>query len=109
VTTLAALDLLGADHLWRSQAYASAPIVNGRLVGDLVIVGSEAGLTPAELRRWFKAMRGQGLAQVNGAHRLAQRFSFCTASIRCRPRRVPKKRRPAQHPRRANSCAARSR
>jgi len=66
VTTLSALDLLGPTHRWRTQAFATAPVVNGRLAGDLVIVGGDAGLTPADLRRWFKAMRAEGLKHVGG-------------------------------------------
>ena len=37
VTSLAALDLLGADHRWRTGAFATGPVVDGRLAGDLVI------------------------------------------------------------------------
>jgi len=66
VTSLAALDLLGSAHHWRTEAFATAPVVNGRLNGDLVIVGGGAGLTPAELGRWFKQMRAEGLSEVWG-------------------------------------------
>jgi D-alanyl-D-alanine carboxypeptidase/D-alanyl-D-alanine-endopeptidase (penicillin-binding protein 4) len=66
VTSLAALNLLGATHQWRTQAYATAAPENGRMAGDLVITGGSTGLTPAELRRWFKQMRGEGLAQISG-------------------------------------------
>jgi D-alanyl-D-alanine carboxypeptidase/D-alanyl-D-alanine-endopeptidase (penicillin-binding protein 4) len=66
VTSLAALDLLGPEHLWRTQAFATAPVDKGRLVGDLVIVGGSAGLTPAELSRWFRQMRAEGLTEVKG-------------------------------------------
>jgi D-alanyl-D-alanine carboxypeptidase/D-alanyl-D-alanine-endopeptidase (penicillin-binding protein 4) len=53
VTSLAALDLLGAAHRWETEAYATGPVSNGRLRGNLVIVGGQAGLTPTELARWF--------------------------------------------------------
>src|SRR5437870_2585492 len=66
VTSLAALNLLGPAHRWRSQAYATAPVVGGRLSGDLVIVGAEGGLGPAELRQWFRQMHAQGLSEVAG-------------------------------------------
>lgn len=66
VTSLAALNLLGPSHQWRTQAYSTAPPGSGRMAGDLVIVGGSAGLTPAELRRWFKQMRGEGLSQISG-------------------------------------------
>ncbi|HEV8313090.1 MAG TPA: D-alanyl-D-alanine carboxypeptidase [Burkholderiaceae bacterium] len=66
VTSLAALNLLGPAHRWRSQAYATAPVMGGRLSGDLVIVGAEGGLAPAELRQWFRQMHAQGLSEIAG-------------------------------------------
>jgi D-alanyl-D-alanine carboxypeptidase/D-alanyl-D-alanine-endopeptidase (penicillin-binding protein 4) len=66
VTSLAALDLLGPDHRWTTTAHATGPVVEGRLSGDLVIVGGEVGLTAGELRRWFTQMRGEGLTEVAG-------------------------------------------
>ncbi|HUG24308.1 D-alanyl-D-alanine carboxypeptidase/D-alanyl-D-alanine-endopeptidase [Piscinibacter sp.] len=66
VTSLAALDLLGSAHHWRTEAFATAPVVHGRLKGDLVLVGGGAGLTPAELGRWFRQMRAEGLSEVSG-------------------------------------------
>lgn len=66
VTSLAALRLLGSRSHWRSQAYTTAPVVGGRVAGDLVIVGSEAGLTSSDLRRWFQQMRSEGLKEVDG-------------------------------------------
>ena len=67
VTSLAALDLLGSDHRWRTRAFATAAPVGGRLAGDLVIAGGGgAGLTPDELRRWFRQMHAEGLTQIRG-------------------------------------------
>ncbi|MEP7057555.1 MAG: D-alanyl-D-alanine carboxypeptidase [Caldimonas sp.] len=66
VTSLAALDLLGADHRWHTSAFATGPLAAGRLTGDLVIVGGEIGLTAAELRRWFEQMHAEGLREVAG-------------------------------------------
>ncbi|CAN5917119.1 D-alanyl-D-alanine carboxypeptidase/D-alanyl-D-alanine-endopeptidase [soil metagenome] len=66
VTSLAALHLLGPTYRWRTEAFTTAPVGNGRLAGDLVIVGGSSGLTPATLRRWFGQMRAEGLAQVSG-------------------------------------------
>jgi D-alanyl-D-alanine carboxypeptidase/D-alanyl-D-alanine-endopeptidase (penicillin-binding protein 4) len=66
VTSLAALDLLGPQHRWRTMAYAKAPLVDGRLAGDLVIVGGQVGLTGNELRRWFVQMRAEGLQTIDG-------------------------------------------
>jgi len=66
VTSLAALDMLGPSYRWRTRAFATAPVRTGRLAGDLVIVGSSAGITPGELQRWFKQMRGEGLTEIAG-------------------------------------------
>ena len=66
VTSLAALDLLGPRHSWRTSAYATGPLVGGRLAGDLVIVGGPVGLTGNELRRWFRQMRAEGLETIAG-------------------------------------------
>jgi D-alanyl-D-alanine carboxypeptidase/D-alanyl-D-alanine-endopeptidase (penicillin-binding protein 4) len=67
VTSLAALDLLGSNHRWRTRAFATAAPRDGRLAGDLVIAGGAgAGLTPDELRRWFARMHEQGLRQIRG-------------------------------------------
>ena len=37
VTTFAALELLGRDYRWKTEAYLGGPLVNGVLQGDLVI------------------------------------------------------------------------
>ena len=66
VTSLAALDLLGPQHRWRTAAYATAPVSEGRLRGDLVIDGGPVGLTGNELRRWFVQMREEGLLTIFG-------------------------------------------
>jgi D-alanyl-D-alanine carboxypeptidase/D-alanyl-D-alanine-endopeptidase (penicillin-binding protein 4) len=66
VTSLAALKLLGSRHVWRFRAVSTGPLEAGRLDGDLVISGPEAGLTADDLRRWFKQMRAEGLNEVRG-------------------------------------------
>lgn len=66
VTSLAALELLGPQHRWRTTAYATGPVSAGRLAGDLVIVGGPVGLTGNELRRWFAQMRAEGLQTIAG-------------------------------------------
>ena len=66
VTSLAALDLLGRDRRWRTEAHATGALAAGRLAGDLVIVGGAVGLTAPELRRWFAQMRGEGLREIAG-------------------------------------------
>jgi D-alanyl-D-alanine carboxypeptidase/D-alanyl-D-alanine-endopeptidase (penicillin-binding protein 4) len=66
VTSLAALDLLGPTHRWKTTAYATGPLRGGRIAGDLVIVGGEVGLTANELRRWFAQMRDEGVRAIAG-------------------------------------------
>ena len=66
VTSLAALDLLGPDHRWRTTAYATGTVAAGRLAGDLVISGGPVGLTGNELRRWFAQMRADGVRTITG-------------------------------------------
>ena len=67
VTSLAALDLLGPYYRWRTSAYALGTLANGKLVGDLLIVGGgNAQLTSAELQAWFGRMRAQGLREIDG-------------------------------------------
>ena len=66
VTSLAALDLLGPEHRWRTGAVATGPVADGRLAGDLVISGGSVGLTSGELLRWFKQMRSQGVREIGG-------------------------------------------
>ena len=66
VTSLAALDLLGPTHRWKTNAYATGPLRGGRIAGDLVIVGGEVGLTANELRRWFAQMHDEGVLAIAG-------------------------------------------
>ena len=67
VTSLAALDLLGPFYRWRTSAFALGILADGKLVGDLLIVGGgNAELTSAELRAWFARMRAQGLNEIDG-------------------------------------------
>ena len=67
VTSLAALDLLGPAYRWRTSAFVLGTLAEGRLIGDLLIVGGgNAQLTSAELRAWFVKMREQGLREIDG-------------------------------------------
>src|SRR5262245_62169212 len=76
VTALAALDLLGPDYRWRTQAYLDGMLYGGRLLGDLIIVGGgDAGLSSNGLRDWFAELRSRGLREVWGDIVL-DRFAF---------------------------------
>jgi D-alanyl-D-alanine carboxypeptidase/D-alanyl-D-alanine-endopeptidase (penicillin-binding protein 4) len=67
ITSMAALDLLGPGYRWRTRAYLSGPLTNGRLLGDLVIRGGgDASLTSRDLLAWFQQLREQGLQEVWG-------------------------------------------
>ena len=76
VTTLAALDLLGPDYRWRTQAYLDGMLHGGRLLGDLVIVGGgDVSLSSDALRTWFVELRERGLQEIWGDVVL-DRFAF---------------------------------
>lgn len=67
VTSLAALDLLGPYYRWRTSAFALGTLAEGKLVGDLLIVGGgNAQLTSQGLAAWFKRMHEQGLREIEG-------------------------------------------
>lgn len=67
VTTLAALDVLGPSYRWRTMAFLDGLLIDGRLLGDLLIVGGgDAHLQSEDLRQWLQAMRAQGLNEVLG-------------------------------------------
>ena len=76
VTSLAALDLLGPGFRWRTQAFLDGPINEGRLLGDLVILGGgDSRLSVEELQTWFRQLQAQGLREVWGDIVL-DRFAF---------------------------------
>jgi D-alanyl-D-alanine carboxypeptidase/D-alanyl-D-alanine-endopeptidase (penicillin-binding protein 4) len=67
LTTYAALDELGPAYTWRTRAWATGPIVDGRLRGDLVIEGGGDPFITAE--RWWRfarELRNTGLRAVDG-------------------------------------------
>jgi D-alanyl-D-alanine carboxypeptidase/D-alanyl-D-alanine-endopeptidase (penicillin-binding protein 4) len=67
VTSLAALDLLGPYYRWRTSAFAMGTMADGKLTGDLLIVGGgNAQLTAEELQAWFGRMHQQGLREIDG-------------------------------------------
>ena len=76
VTSLAALDLLGPRYRWRTYAFITAPITDGKLLGDLLIVGGgDASLSTDELRQWFGELQKLGLREVWGDI-ILDRFAF---------------------------------
>lgn len=67
VVTLAALDLLGPAYRWHTQARLEGPLVNGRVEGDLAIVGGgNASLSADELAGWFARLQSMGVREIAG-------------------------------------------
>ena len=72
VTLAAAAELLGWDHQFETQVVSSAPIDQGVLRGDLVVVGggdpsiSERGETPGLLKTIARRVREAGIIRIEG-------------------------------------------
>lgn len=76
VTSMAALDLLGPRFRWRTLAFTRGTLMQGRLVGDLWIVGGgNAVLSSADLQAWMAEWRRLGLREIIGDVVL-DRFAF---------------------------------
>lgn len=76
VTTLAALDLLGPAYRWRTEAHVQGALMEGRLEGDLVILGGgNARLSTDDLLRWFQELQARGLRHITG-NIVLDRFAF---------------------------------
>lgn len=73
VTTLYALDALGADYRFRTTIRADGPIEGGILHGDLALVGGGDPLLDTDaLGRLVAALRAAGLRGVQGRFRVAE-------------------------------------
>jgi serine-type D-Ala-D-Ala carboxypeptidase/endopeptidase (penicillin-binding protein 4) len=72
VTLAAAAELLGWDHRFETRLVSSAPLDQGVLRGDLVIVGSgdpsisERGEMPGALRAIARRVRDAGVVRIEG-------------------------------------------
>ena len=67
VTTFAALDLLGIDYRWRTEAYLGGPLVDGDLRGDLILKGyGDPKITVEQWQSFIAALRAKGLETVEG-------------------------------------------
>jgi len=67
LTSIAALDTLGPAHTWTTRAFTTAPIKQGVLDGDLILVGGGDPYMIAE--RWWSfvmQLRQTGLTTING-------------------------------------------
>ena len=67
VTTFAALELLGPDYRWKTEAYLGGPLENGTLSGDLILKGyGDPKITIEQWQAFMAALRARGLAAVTG-------------------------------------------
>ena len=67
VTTYAGLELLGPAYTWNTDVYATGPIANEVLAGDLVIKGhGDPKLTLEKLWLVLRGLRARGLRDIRG-------------------------------------------
>jgi serine-type D-Ala-D-Ala carboxypeptidase/endopeptidase (penicillin-binding protein 4) len=67
VTTFAALELLGADYRWKTEAYLGGPLVDGALHGDLLLKGyGDPKITVEQWQSFIAQLRAKGLSAVDG-------------------------------------------
>jgi D-alanyl-D-alanine carboxypeptidase/D-alanyl-D-alanine-endopeptidase (penicillin-binding protein 4) len=66
-TTLAGLELLGPQYVWRTEVLANAPLKQGVLDGDLSIRGSgDPRLVVEDLWLLVQRIRGAGVREIRG-------------------------------------------
>lgn len=67
VTTYAALELLGPAYTWKTEAYASGPLKDGVLEGDLVLKGGgDPKLGFEQFWLLLRQLRAKGLREIRG-------------------------------------------
>lgn len=67
LTTLAALELLGPDYRWRTEAYADGTITEGVLAGNLVLKGyGDPKITVEQFRELIARLRATGITAIRG-------------------------------------------
>lgn len=67
VTTFAALELLGPDYRWQTEAYLDGPLVDGTLHGNLVLKGhGDPRITVEQWQAFIEDMRAKGLDRIEG-------------------------------------------
>jgi len=67
VTTFAALELLGPDYRWKTEAYLGGPLVDGELHGDLILKGyGDPKITVEQWQSFIGELRAKGLATIDG-------------------------------------------
>jgi D-alanyl-D-alanine carboxypeptidase/D-alanyl-D-alanine-endopeptidase (penicillin-binding protein 4) len=67
VTTYAALDLLGRDYRWRTEAYLDGPLERGVVKGNLVLKGyGDPKITIEQWQALIAALRARGIERIEG-------------------------------------------
>ena len=67
VTTYAALDLLGRDYRWKTEAYLGGRLANGTLAGNLILKGyGDPKITVEQWQAFMADLRARGLDRVAG-------------------------------------------
>ena len=67
VTSFAALELLGPDYRWKTEAYLDGPLADGVLHGNLVLKGyGDPKLTIEQWQAFMAALRARGLDAIDG-------------------------------------------
>lgn len=67
LTTKAGLDMLGPTYSWKTEAYMTGKVTEGRLEGDLIIKGyGDPNMTPQALWRLLWGVRERGVETVAG-------------------------------------------
>ncbi len=75
VTTFAALELLGRDYRWKTEAYLGGPLDGGVLKGDLVLKGyGDPKITLEQWQSFMAALRAKGLDRIDGSLALEELF-----------------------------------
>src|SRR5664279_384194 len=67
VTTFTALELLGRDYRWKTEAYLGGPLNDGVLRGDLILKGyGDPKITIEQWQLFMAALRARGLDRITG-------------------------------------------
>ena len=67
VTTFAALEILGREYRWKTEAYLAGPILNRTLKGDLILKGyGDPKITVEQWQGFMSMLRANGLDAIDG-------------------------------------------
>ncbi|HSD00126.1 MAG TPA: D-alanyl-D-alanine carboxypeptidase/D-alanyl-D-alanine-endopeptidase [Casimicrobiaceae bacterium] len=67
VTTFAALEILGRDFRWKTEAYLGGPLLDRTLKGDLILKGyGDPKITVEQWQAFMTLLRANGLDAIDG-------------------------------------------